>query len=265
MKKASYKKKENRKDHLNLMWTLAKTDFKLRYHGSILGYFWAILKPLLIFLILNFVFSQMIGRGAGISNYPLQLITGIIIWMFFAEGTTSGLIALLNKGHIISKIYFPRWIVIVASTLNTLFVFCLNLIVLAGFYVYYQTFPPILNILTAFLFIILVYLFILSLSFIVSTLYLRFRDLLQIWEVGLQALFYASPIIYPLSLMPEKYHKIILLNPIGMLIHYIKIILIENRFPDVKNILLIIFLIGFLFFISYYYFKSVSKRIAEFI
>ena len=95
-------KSKTKNNHLQLLWILAKTDFKLRYHGSILGYVWALLKPLLIFLILNFVFSNLFGRG--IENYSLQLLTGIIMWNYFAEGTMVGLSSLLNKAGIITKI-----------------------------------------------------------------------------------------------------------------------------------------------------------------
>ncbi|MBD3299789.1 MAG: hypothetical protein GF347_00375 [Candidatus Moranbacteria bacterium] len=265
MLKGKYIQKAKKKDSLYLIWVLAKTDFKLRYHGSFLGYVWAILKPLLIFSILNFVFSQIIARGAGIQNYPLQLITGIILWTFFAEGTLSGLQSLLSKGSIITKVYFPRWIVVVASTLNSLMIFFLNIFVLIGFYIYYGVYPSLLNILVALVLVVFIYILILSFAFLVSFLYLKYRDLLQIWEVFLQGLFYASPIIYPLSLMPHQFHRFILFNPIGRLIHYVKIVLIENRFPELGEVLIIFVLLMFLFGASYLFFNFNSKKVAEFI
>jgi ABC-2 type transport system permease protein len=246
-----------------LIWMLAKTDFKMRYHGSVLGYVWAILKPLLVFMILNFVFSQVIDRGGGIENYSLQLITGIIIWTFFTEGTAVGLTSFYSKSNIITKIYFPRWIVVISSTLNSLMVFLMNLIILCGFYVFYGVMPRPIGILLAILYIFAIYILILSFSFIFSPLFLKYRDLSQIWEVILQALFYASPIIYPLDLMPVEYHKIFLLNPIGMLIHYIKMVLIEGRIPSLQNHLIIFSFLAILFFSSKFYFNSTSKKIAE--
>jgi ABC-type polysaccharide/polyol phosphate export permease len=251
------------KNRNQLIWALAKTDFKMRYHGSFLGYVWGLLKPLLIFSILNFVFSFIINRGAGIENYSLQLITGLVFWNFFSEGTMSGLISLHSKAGIISKIYFPRWIVIISSTLNNLLVFLLSLIILVIFFLYYNVIPAPTVILITFFYTCLIYTLVVSFSFIAAPLYLKYRDISQIWEVALQFLFFAAPIVYPLQLLPEKYHKIILLNPIGILIHYIKMVLIENRYPSFKNNVILILMLAGLFTVSWLYFKKASKKIVE--
>ncbi|MBU2025271.1 MAG: ABC transporter permease [Patescibacteria group bacterium] len=254
---------KNRQNYSHLIWTLAKTDFKMRYHGSVLGYIWAILKPLFLFLILNFVFSQVIGRGAGIPHYSLQLITGLILWNFFAEGTMAGLTSFISKANIVTKIYFPRWIVIIASTLNSLLVFLASLIIMIGFFIFYGVHPSPVEILTAAFYIFGIYILIFSFSLIAAPLYLKFRDLAQIWEVLTQALFFAAPIIYPLSILPEKYHKLVLLNPMGILIHYSKIVLIEHRFPGFDNHLILITLVLSLLAAGLIFFNKKEKRIAE--
>lgn len=259
----SGKQETSANNYLELVWTLAKTDFKMRYHGSALGYVWAILKPLFIFLILNFVFSRMIGRGAAIPHYSLQLITGIILWNFFAEASMAGLISLLKKSSLITKIYFPRWIVVVASTLNSLFVFGMNLIILTVFFAYYQVTPGPAALLTAAAYVLGIYVLVVSFSLIAAPLYLKFRDLEQIWEVVLQVLFFAAPIVYPLSVIPEQYHKIMLLNPIGIIIHYAKIVLIEGRFPSVANHVILMAMLVALAGVSVIYFKRVHRKIAE--
>lgn len=259
----SQRRRRRGNNYSELIWTLAKTDFKMRYHGSVLGYLWAILKPLFIFLILNFVFSHMIGKGAGIKHYSLQLITGIIFWNFFAEGSMAGLASLLKKSSLITKIYFPRWIVVVASTLNSLFVFGMNLIILAAFFVFYGVAPSLLALATAIAYMFAIYVLVVSFSLIAAPLYLKFRDMEQIWEVMLQVLFFAAPIVYPLSVIPEQYHKIMLLNPIGIIIHYSKIVLIENRFPNLGNHALLVVMLSALFAASIFYFKSVNRKIAE--
>jgi ABC-2 type transport system permease protein len=115
-------KKEN--NYLELMLRLARTDFKLRYQGSFLGYIWAILKPLLLFTILNFVFSTVFNtRNNGVPFYSLQLLTGLLLFNFFSEGTMAGLTSLVAKAQLVTKIYVPRWILVMASTLNALFIF----------------------------------------------------------------------------------------------------------------------------------------------
>lgn len=264
MIRANNRKRELSADNYSeLVWTLAKTDFKMRYHGSVLGYVWAILKPLFIFLILNFVFSRMIGKGAGVPHYSLQLITGIILWNFFAEASMAGLVSLLKKSSLITKIYFPRWIIVVASTLNSLFVFGMNLIILAAFFAYYQVMPQPAALLAAGAYTLGIYVLVVSFSLIAAPLYLKFRDLEQIWEVILQVLFFAAPIVYPLSVIPEQYHKIMLLNPIGIIIHYAKIVLIEGRFPSAANHVILVLMLAALAGVSAIYFKKVHRKIAE--
>ncbi|MBD3245225.1 MAG: hypothetical protein GF335_04490 [Candidatus Moranbacteria bacterium] len=257
--------KKKHKRYLHLMWVLAKTDFKMRYHASILGYVWAVLKPLLIFLILNFVFSHVFGRGRGIENYSLQLITGIVVWTYFNEGTNLGLTSLLSKSNILTKIYFPRWIIVISSTINSTLIFFMNIFILVAFYIYYNVYPSITEILFSFVYILLTYGLIVTFSFFAAPLYLRFRDLKQIWEVILQGLFFAAPIIYPLYVMPAQYHKYILLNPMGIIIHYLKVTLIEDRLPNLSNHLLFFILLALFFIASLVFFKITSKKAAEYV
>jgi ABC-type polysaccharide/polyol phosphate export permease len=110
-----------------LIWMLAKTDFKLRYHGSVLGYLWALLKPLLTFLVLNFVFSSIFAtRGAGTEFYSLQLLVAVVMMAFFSEGTSAGMQSLLTKSQLVTKIYVPRWTIIFASTLNAAMIYVMK-------------------------------------------------------------------------------------------------------------------------------------------
>ncbi len=255
------KKHEN---HLELVWSLARTDFKLRYHGSFLGYVWAILKPLLMFLILNFVFSSIFNpRNNGTQHFSLQLITSIMLFTFFAEGTSAGLNSLVAKSMLVTKIYVPRWTIIVASTLNSLLIFLMNLFVIAAFFAWYRFWPGFLPILMFFFYIFLTYILILSFAFIAAPLYVRFRDLSQIWEVASSALFYASPIIYPLDTLPQKYHQILLLNPIGFIIHFVKMALTENHYAPLWELALFTVVVIIIFFLSILYYQKAEKKVAE--
>jgi ABC-2 type transport system permease protein len=243
---------------------LAKTDFKLRYHGSVLGYVWAVLKPLLMFLILNFVFSSIFNpRNTGIQHFSLQLLTSIMIFNFFSEGTMAGLNSLMQKSSLVTKIYVPRWSIIVAATLNSLLIFLMNLIVIAIFFTWYRFWPGVVPILTFGYYIVLTYILTLGFSFIAAPLFVRFRDLSQIWEVGVSALFYASPIVYPLSLLPVKFHTIILVNPIAYIIHFTKMALTENHYaPFWQNAIFTVFILA-VFGISLLVYKKMEKTIAE--
>ena len=119
---------------LELIWILAKTDFKLRYNGSFLGFVWVLLKPLFTFLILNFVFSNIFGNT---KEYSLGLFVGLVLWNFFSEGTIIGMTSLINKAHILTKVALPKWILVLSSILNTLLNFSLTLIIVALFFIYY--------------------------------------------------------------------------------------------------------------------------------
>ena len=255
------KKHEN---YWELVWALARTDFKLRYHGSVLGYVWALLKPLLTFLILNFVFSTIFNpKGSGIQHFSLQLLTSIMLFNFFSEGTMSGLNSLLGKASLVTKIYVPRWTIVIASTINASLIFGMNLIIIAVFFVWYGFWPGIPAIGMFMFFIFLTFILILSFSFIAAPLYVKFRDLSQIWEVAIQALFYGSPIVYPLQIIPAKYHTILLANPIGFIIHFNKLALTEKHYPTLTQISVFSAIIVALFFVSLFIFRKMEPKIAE--
>lgn len=256
--------KRKHENYKELVMRLAKTDFKLRYHGSALGYLWAILRPLLMFTILNFVFSSIFNfRNSGTPNYPLELLTGILMFQFFSEGTVSGMNALLAKSQLVTKIYIPRWTIILGSTVNALFVYGMNLIVLSVFFVIYGITPSIPAILMFFFLSALLYIIIIAFSFLTAPLLVRFRDLSMIWEVLLQVLMYASPIIYPLTMMPENIQRIMLWNPLAFIIHFTKRVLIEDYFTNFWNIFYLLIGVFGIFTISLLIYRKTERRVAE--
>jgi len=257
------KKHENYKE---LILRLAKTDFKLRYHGSALGYIWAILKPLLLFLVLNFVFSSVFNfKNIGIPYYTLELLTGLLLFNFFAEGTSSGIASLLAKSQLVTKIYIPRWTIVVSSTINALFVFGMNTIIMVGFFIYYGKYPSVESILMFCFFVLLLYFLIVSISMLLAPFFVRFRDIGMIWEVLISILMYASPIIYPITLLPVNLQKIALLNPLAFVIHFAKQGVVSNRFTDLGHILLMTISVALLFLLSVLIFNKSEKRVAEYI
>lgn len=256
--------KNKHENYWELVWALARTDFKLRYHGSILGYVWALLKPLLTFLILNFVFSTIFNpRNSGIEYFSLQLLVSIMLFNFFAEGTMSGLNSLLGKSSLVTKIYVPRWTIVIASTINATLIFGMNLIIIAAFFIWYGYFPGFPAIMAFLFYILLTFLLILSFSFIAAPLYVKFRDLSQIWEVAIQALFYGSPIVYPLQIIPAQYHSVLLANPIGYIIHFNKVALTENHYAAFTQNGIFTLLVLALFVASLFIFRKMEPKVAE--
>lgn len=255
---------KSHENYKELVLRLAKTDFKLRYHGSFLGYIWAILKPLLMFAVLNFVFSSIFNfRNSGTPNYPLELLMSLLMFQFFSEGTTNGMNSLLAKAQLVTKIYVPRWTIILGSTINSLFVYGVNLIVLAIFFFIYHITPSVSGVLMFFVYSILLYVLIVIFSLLTAPLFVKFRDLSMIWEVLLTVLMYASPIVYPLSMMPANVQHFMLLNPLAFVIHFAKQGLISNSFTGVLSFSYLIVGVASAFALSLFIYRKTEKRVAE--
>lgn len=251
-------------NYKELIWMLAKTDFKLRYHGSALGYFWALLKPLLTFAVLNFVFSSVFNpRGTGADTYSLQLLVSLVMFYFFSEGTSAGMSSLLSKAQLVTKIYVPRWTIILASTINATLIFLMNLVIVAFFFAIKGFMPHFPAILMFLLFSIFIYIIVLSFSLITAPLYVKFRDLAMIWEVLLMIILYASPIIYPLATLPAKYHTFILLNPLAFIIHFTKESLINNHFASFGQYAIFISIVSGTFVLSIFSYRKFIPKVAE--
>jgi len=206
------------KENKALISELVRTDFKLRYQGSVLGYAWSLLRPLLLFVILYIVFVKFLKLGASIPHYPVYLLLGIVIWNFFLEMTTQSLGSIVGRGDLIRKIRIPRWIIIFSSSLSAVINLMLNMVVIIIFMILNHV---DLLVTTLWLPVILleVYLFALGLSLFLSAIFVKFRDVGYIWEVILQAGFYLTPILYPLKVISNvTFQKIILLNPVAQAI-----------------------------------------------
>lgn len=255
---------KHHENYKELIWTLARTDFKLRYHGSVLGYIWAILKPLLMFLILNFVFSSIFNpRNSGIEHYSLQLLVAIILFNFFSEGTVAGMSSLLAKAQLVTKIYVPRWTIIIASTINAALVFLLNLLVIIFFFGYYRFMPEIPAIGFFVVASLLIYIIILSFSLLTAPLFVKFRDLSMIWDVMTSLLFYATPIFYSLQMMPEYIQRVLLINPMAFIIHFTKEVLTNNHYPEAWQMTMFLVIVAAGFGLSILAYRKFIQNVAE--
>jgi ABC-2 type transport system permease protein len=213
---------------LILLRAMVGTDFKLRYQASLLGYLWTLLRPLAMFSILYIVFARFLRLGASIPYFPVYLLFGIVIWGFFVEATSQGLSALVARADLLRKISFPRYVVVLSIGASVLISFALNMVVIV-FFMALLSVPVRPEILwLPLLFLELVALSI-SLAFFLSALYVRFRDLDYIWEVCMQAAFYAVPIIYPLTLIPAKYARLLILNPMAQILQDARYVMVTDQ------------------------------------
>jgi ABC-2 type transport system permease protein len=196
---------------------MVSTDFKVRYQGSVLGYFWSLLKPLFLFAILYVVFTFILPLGKDVEHYPVYLLLGIVLWNFFTEATMVGAGSVVARGDLIRKISIPRYLVVIASSVSALINLSLSLIVVFIFALFNGIMPTLEWLL---LIPIIVELFVLTLgvAFLLAAAFVKFRDITYIWEIFLQAGFYASAIIFPLTLVPTEFQKWFFLNPIVQII-----------------------------------------------
>ena len=219
----------NRRNRI-LLKELTKTDFKLRYQGSVLGYLWALLRPLMMFAILYFVFSKLLSIGQGDPHYPIYLLIGTSMWSFFTECTMQGIQAIVIRGDLLRKISFPKYIVVVSSTLTAVINMLINLVVIIIFALF-NGITPSFTWLLAIPAIIELYFLSLGIAFLLGSINVKYRDITSIWEVLIQALFYAVPIIYKLSMIPAEsltLAKILLINPIAQCIQDIRFAFISS-------------------------------------
>jgi ABC-2 type transport system permease protein len=218
----------------NLARTMAVSEFKLRYFGSSLGYLWSLMRPLLLFGILYAVFTQIVRVGSGVEFYPVALLLGVVLFSFLGEATGGALSSLVDREALIRKVEFPRLAVPLSTVLTASMNVALNLIAVVVFLLAaggsvrwsWLEMPCLLAALA---------LLAGGAGMLLSVLYVRFRDVKPIWEVALQALFYASPIFYPIEAVAKKHETlahILMLNPFAAILQQARHALIAPSHPS---------------------------------
>jgi len=234
-----------------LFATLTWANFKMRYYGSILGYIWSLLKPLALFGVLYFVYSFVFKQTA--PHYKLFLLLGIMIWDFFSQATTAGMNGFIGNYQMIRKVFLPRIILVLAAVSAAFIGLFFNLVVFAFFAILdgdelrwaMLWFLPLLASL---------YLLVTGIGLILSIIVVKVRDMLSVWEVLLQLGFWLTPIIYPMSMVPEKLRFFMFLNPVAGILTYSRYMLIgiggltKSGCCYVIAVSLAIFLVGILVF-----------------
>ena len=212
-----------------LVWTLIRTDFKTRYHGTIGGFAWALLKPLTMFLVLLAVFSYVFASEP---QYRLSLIIGLFLYEFFQDATKTGLLSLRAKGYLLTKARFPSWIVVVTSASNAAITLALFSVVLIVFLAFTGRPPSLADVGLYVIYQLHLCAIVAGFSLASSVLFMRYRDLNQVWEVVTHAGFFVAPIIYPLDILPERVHLLLYLWPPTPIIMFSRSVLIDHAVPS---------------------------------
>lgn len=246
----------------DLIWNLTITDLKIKYQSSVLGFAWSLLNPLFMMLVLYFVFSNVFRFTQ--EHFALYILVGLIAWRFLANGTSVAMMSIVGKPSLVTKIYIPRQILVLSSTLSSfissILEFCVLIPLLFIFganITPYVLFFPVVHV----IFFFIVY----GLSLMVAAMYVYYRDLTQIWEVVIQIGFFLSPIVYPISMIPAQYLPFYVLNPVTIIIETYRNFLIFGLPPGLKSMVYLVISAVIMMVAGNALFNRLERRFGELI
>lgn len=245
-----------------LVWTLVRTDFKARYHGTLGGFVWALLKPLAMFLVLLAVFSFIFASDP---VYKRNLLLGLFLWDFFAESTKVGIISMHQKGYLLTKTRFPSWIVVVTAASNAFITLTVFTAAMLAFLAVTGRMPQLWEVGAYCLYLAALLAIVTGISLAGSVLFLRYRDLNQVWDVVTQAGFFLAPIIYPLNILPERFHFYLYLWPPTAIIQFSRAVLVQHELPTLRAHMLLAAMAAAIFGIGAAVYRRLGPRAVEYI
>ena len=217
------------------LWHLVSRDLKVRYKRSILGIAWAMLNPLLTMATLTIVFSAVFRFS--VNDYAVYVLSGLLLWNFFSQSTSVGMTSIIHNVSILSKVYVPPSVFVVAA-IGSAFVHVLYALVPLIIIVVVTGVPVSLTWFFALIPVIQIALYSLGISLALATLAVFFRDIIDIYQVVLNAYFYLSPVLYPADILPEFIQPIQRLNPMFYILNNMRMPLLEGNLPSVETIMI---------------------------
>lgn len=258
-----------RRRSLELLYLIAITDFKKTYFGTVFGYLWSLARPLTLFAVLLVVFTQAFHLGSQVAHYPVLLLFNIVLYSFFQEATGTAVSSIVSQEAVVRKTQFPRLVIPLAVVLTSFFNLALNLVVVFIFVLAFGISPAwtwlLFPVVVGLLFVLTT-----AISMILSSLFPRFRDIGIIWTVFATALFYATPVLYPLELVSPTFRAIISLNPLSPLFELGRKWVIDPHAPGpvavsggVARLLIPIAISAVVCVVAVWVFNREAPRIAE--
>jgi ABC-2 type transport system permease protein len=252
-----------------LLYLLSVTEFKRTYFGTVLGYFWSLLRPLLLFAVLLFVFTKIFRLGSGVPHYPVLLLFNVVLFGFFSESTQAAVQSVVSQESVVRKTQFPRMVIPLSVVVTALFNLGMNLIVVVIFILAFGVSPQWTWLLFP-LIVAVLFVYATAVSLLLSSLYVRFRDTAIIWAVAATALFYATPVLYPIEAVPDAYRNVILVNPLTPMFEQARRWVIDPGAPGPVNaaggwayVLISAALFLGICALGVWYFNRAAPRIAE--
>ena len=217
----------------DLLWLMSVTEFKRVYFGTVLGYLWSLIRPLMLFGVLLFVFTRVFRIGSDkVEHYPVMLLLGIVLFTFFQEATTNSVTSVVAQEGVVRKTQFPRLVIPLSTVLTAAFNFSLNLVIVLVFLLAFGVDPTWTWVLFP-VALVALFAFTAGVSMALSVLYVRFRDIAIIWTVVAQVLFYATPILYPINFEADStYERILMISPLTAIFEQVRVwVLNEPQAP----------------------------------
>jgi ABC-2 type transport system permease protein len=253
----------------NLTWTLASTDWKLRFYGSALGVAWTLVRPFAFFAVVYVVFAEIAKVGEDIHNYPAYILMGLTLFGLFSDITASSVSALVTRESLLRKMRFPRIVIPLSVAVTGLLNLGMTLVAVFIFLIALGLVPTL-----AWLELIpiigLIFMFALGCGLLLSALFVRYRDVQPIWEVAVQMLFYASPILYVATMVPEEFLRPYMANPLAALLTEMRHAVIDpnaagaaEAIGGAERLLIPLGIIVGTFVLGYVVFRRMAPRVAE--
>jgi ABC-2 type transport system permease protein len=243
-----------------LIYNLVLRDLKVKYKGSTLGFLWSLLNPLLMLVVYTVAFEYVLKIK--VANFPVFLFSALMPWMFLTAALSMGAVSITDNGSLVKKVYFPREVLPLSVVLVNLFHFCLTFVVLIPALLFFKIQPGF-----AFFFLVFIIffqtLFVLGLTLIFAALNVYYRDIKHFLEVLLQLWFWLTPIIWPLTLLPEKFQRLAYVNPFTPFVTAYRDVIMENRLPGPLHIAAVIALGVLVFLLGVVVFQKKQRRFAE--
>ena len=247
-----------------LLWRWVVRNVKVRYKQSLLGIAWAILQPLSATIIFAVVFSRFVRVPTDGIPYPIFYYSALLPWTFSSSSITFGVSCLVNNMGLVTKIYFPREILPIAAVIASFVDFLIAAVIYVGMMIFYQVpvgpswvWVPVL--------ILIQIALTLGVVLFASALNVFYRDIRFVVPLGMQLWMYLTPIIYPLSMVPERFRALYMLNPMAGLIDSYRRIILQAQWPDSTNLLVAAVISVGIFFLAYLYFKRAEAAFADII
>jgi len=246
----------------DLLYTLTAHRIKVRYKQSVLGVAWAVLQPLSLMLIYTLVFAVVARIPTGGTPYPVIAFTGLLVWSLFSTALTSSTSGLVSHSHLVTKVYFPREILPLTYVFAAVFDFLIAIVVLAGIMIYYHV-APTTNIILALPIVCILICFVTAMSLVFSATQVRFRDVGVAMPLLLQLWMFASPVVYPLSAVPERFRSLYSLNPMVGIVDGFRTAVVGGAVPELCTFAVSAVISILLLPAAYLYFKHVEATIAD--